>query len=388
MTPPDGRATVLVAPRPWAKALPALGVALIWAFLIVFLVYPLLRLFYDAFTDDAGRFTLLNFYEFFTDRFYLRSLWNSILLGAGRRHRLSARSVRLLGAERLLLPDADPDHLAASGGGARVHLHHGAGGHHQRLPDGLPGHAHAYQLRLRDPRRAPGGDPAPVSDDHPKRRGRARQGGPLAGGGGGKRRRPGLAEDLDHHPAADDPRVHGRGTPGLHLDVRRLRDPVDPWRPRPAGLSGLPERRPVRGPAPLQDGDRDLSAHGDPGRALPDRRQAVCGHQGLLLARLFQGGAAAPVPREADPGRGSALVRDAPLLHPLHRGDAGGLRQGMVADSDPPPVHAPVLRAGHRRDAEVHPEQLPVLGHRCGTLHPGRGADRVDARANPVAGEW
>src|SRR3970040_2765217 len=83
MTPPDGRATVLVAPRPGGRALPALGVALIWAFLIVFLVYPLLRLFYDAFTDDAGRFTLLNFYEFFTDRFYLRSLWNSILLGVG-----------------------------------------------------------------------------------------------------------------------------------------------------------------------------------------------------------------------------------------------------------------------------------------------------------------
>jgi len=83
MTPPDGRAAVLAAPGRWVKALPALGVALIWAFLIVFLVYPLLRLFYDAFTDDAGRFTLLNFYEFFTDRFYLRSLWNSILLGLG-----------------------------------------------------------------------------------------------------------------------------------------------------------------------------------------------------------------------------------------------------------------------------------------------------------------
>ncbi len=65
------------------KVLPALGVALIWAFLIVFLVYPLLRLFYDAFTDDAGRFTLLNFYAFFTDRFYVRSLWNSLVLGLG-----------------------------------------------------------------------------------------------------------------------------------------------------------------------------------------------------------------------------------------------------------------------------------------------------------------
>src|SRR3972149_4123065 len=83
MTPPDGRAAVLAAPGRWVKALPALGVALIWGVLILFLVYPLLRLFYHAFTDDAGRFTLLNFYEFFTDRFYLRSLWNSILLGVG-----------------------------------------------------------------------------------------------------------------------------------------------------------------------------------------------------------------------------------------------------------------------------------------------------------------
>ena len=55
MTPPDGRASVLPVPARWVKALPALGVALIWAFLIVFLVYPLLRLFYDAFTDDADR---------------------------------------------------------------------------------------------------------------------------------------------------------------------------------------------------------------------------------------------------------------------------------------------------------------------------------------------
>jgi iron(III) transport system permease protein len=57
------------------------GVALIWLFLGLFLVYPLTRIFYDAVTDEAGRFTLANFYEFFTDRFYLRSLWNSMVLG-------------------------------------------------------------------------------------------------------------------------------------------------------------------------------------------------------------------------------------------------------------------------------------------------------------------
>jgi len=58
-----------------------LGVGLIWAFLILFLVYPLGRIFYDAVTDEAGRWTLANFHEFFTDRFYLRSLWHSMILG-------------------------------------------------------------------------------------------------------------------------------------------------------------------------------------------------------------------------------------------------------------------------------------------------------------------
>jgi iron(III) transport system permease protein len=59
----------------------ALGVGLIWAFLILFLVYPLGRIFYDAVTDETGRWTLANFHEFFTDRFYLRSLWHSMILG-------------------------------------------------------------------------------------------------------------------------------------------------------------------------------------------------------------------------------------------------------------------------------------------------------------------
>src|SRR3990172_7630133 len=59
----------------------AVGVCLIWAFLLLFLVYPLCRIFYDAVTDEAGRFTLANFHAFFTDHFYLRSLWNSLVLG-------------------------------------------------------------------------------------------------------------------------------------------------------------------------------------------------------------------------------------------------------------------------------------------------------------------
>jgi len=57
------------------------GFSLIWIFLIVFVFYPLTRIFFDAFTDDAGRLTLENFQEFFTDSFYLRSLWKSMVLG-------------------------------------------------------------------------------------------------------------------------------------------------------------------------------------------------------------------------------------------------------------------------------------------------------------------
>ncbi len=60
-----------------------IGYAAIWAFMIVFLIYPLLHLFYDAFTTDAGEFTLSNFQDFFTDRYYLQSLLNSLLLGVG-----------------------------------------------------------------------------------------------------------------------------------------------------------------------------------------------------------------------------------------------------------------------------------------------------------------
>ena len=66
-----------------ATVLPALGVGAIWLFLAVFLVYPLLRVFYDAFSDEAGRLTLVNFVEFARDGFYRRSLWNSLVLGLG-----------------------------------------------------------------------------------------------------------------------------------------------------------------------------------------------------------------------------------------------------------------------------------------------------------------
>jgi iron(III) transport system permease protein len=78
----ETRAAVLSASR-LTGALPALGVALIWIFLAVFLVYPLVRIFYDAFSDEAGRLTLVNFAEFAGDHFYRRSLVNSLLLGLG-----------------------------------------------------------------------------------------------------------------------------------------------------------------------------------------------------------------------------------------------------------------------------------------------------------------
>ena len=78
-----GAAAGSLAPARGRALLPALGVLLIWLFLILFLVYPLLRIFYDAFSDEAGRFTVANFVEFASDRFYLRSLMNSILLGLG-----------------------------------------------------------------------------------------------------------------------------------------------------------------------------------------------------------------------------------------------------------------------------------------------------------------
>ena len=57
------------------------GFGLIWAFLILFVLYPLTRIFYDAFSGEAGEFTFANFQEFFTDHYYLRSLWNSLVLG-------------------------------------------------------------------------------------------------------------------------------------------------------------------------------------------------------------------------------------------------------------------------------------------------------------------
>ena len=65
-------------PRPSAAVF---GFGLIWTFLIVFVLFPLTRIFYDAVTDEAGLLTLSHFHDFFTDTFYLRSFWRSMALG-------------------------------------------------------------------------------------------------------------------------------------------------------------------------------------------------------------------------------------------------------------------------------------------------------------------
>jgi len=78
-------AVAVSQPRLWPQVRLGgiLGYAAIWAFFGIFLIYPLIRLFYDAFTTDQGQFTLMNFYDFFTDSYYLKATMNSLLLGAG-----------------------------------------------------------------------------------------------------------------------------------------------------------------------------------------------------------------------------------------------------------------------------------------------------------------
>jgi iron(III) transport system permease protein len=85
MGPQTESTIALSKPRVWPQVRIGglLGYAGIWAFFGIFLIYPLIRLFYDAFTTDQGVFTLMNFYDFFTDSYYLKSLLNSLLLGLG-----------------------------------------------------------------------------------------------------------------------------------------------------------------------------------------------------------------------------------------------------------------------------------------------------------------
>lgn len=82
----DARAIVLPSPTRalgQMRIIGLLGYVGIWAFFTLFLIYPLVRLFWDAFSTDEGTFTLGNFYLFFSDSFYLHATLNSILLGLG-----------------------------------------------------------------------------------------------------------------------------------------------------------------------------------------------------------------------------------------------------------------------------------------------------------------
>ena len=85
MSTQSGSTLAIPQPRFWSqvKIGGSAAYAAIWAFFGLFLIYPLIRLFYDAFTTDQGTFTLVNFYSFFTDSFYLKCLVNSLLLGGG-----------------------------------------------------------------------------------------------------------------------------------------------------------------------------------------------------------------------------------------------------------------------------------------------------------------
>lgn len=61
--------------------LSVLGFGVIWTFLLLFVLFPLTRIFYDAVTNEVGQFTLRNFQDFFADAFYLRAFWRSMVLG-------------------------------------------------------------------------------------------------------------------------------------------------------------------------------------------------------------------------------------------------------------------------------------------------------------------
>ena len=149
---PNARWIRARAPR-WARGRADLGVP------GLFLVYPLARIFYDAVTDEAGRFTAGEL-----PRVLHRPLLPALAVeldgarawppcptprcSASRWPSCSCASTSA-GREPVQLPHPDPDHLAAARGRARLHLHPRAGGHRQRAPDGRLRHAPAGQLPVR-----------------------------------------------------------------------------------------------------------------------------------------------------------------------------------------------------------------------------------------------
>ena len=146
----------------------------------------------------------------------------------------------------------------------------------------------ADQLHVRHAWRAAGRDGAPVSDDHAERARRALQGRPDAGGSrrghGGQR----LAQVLGYHAAADDAGLRVRSAARLHLDLRRLHHAARARRAGPAGTPGLSQHCPVRRPAHLPHGDRDLGAARHPCHPVRAGRPPIRGGEGLQLACLYE----------------------------------------------------------------------------------------------------
>ena len=292
--------TTVALPKPsvWSemKISGLLAYAAVWAFFIIFLIYPLIRLFYDSFTTEAGVFTIVEF-SGFLHRCLLPEIPDE-LPDPGRghrdhhlhhrhRHRVSPAAVRFSRPGALLVSDDHPDDHAPPGRRHGFRLHPGPRRNRQHHPPGLFRLSASDQLHVRTPRGAPGGDAASFSADDALHRRRHGEDIALPGRGGRERRVPGDPQVLGHHLPADHPRLRFRGAPGLHLDLRRFRHAAGGRNLRPACLPGLSEHRPVRGPAALQDGDRHFGHHGDPGHPVSDHRQEVRVDQGLQLPLLF-----------------------------------------------------------------------------------------------------
>ena len=142
------------------------------------------RIFYDAFTDEAGGFTLANFLEFF-DRPLLPAL--ALELAAPGLGTVVTTSVlgfavafllvrydfagRNLFGYLTLIPIISPPLVGVLGFTFIL----GRAGTVNVLLDGLVRHAPADQLRVRAARRAAGGDAPPLPDDHAQRGRRPRQ---------------------------------------------------------------------------------------------------------------------------------------------------------------------------------------------------------------------
>ena len=285
---------------------PAVGVGLIWAFLILFLIYPLGRIFYDAVTDEAGRWTLANFREFFTDRFYLRSLVNSMILGVATVFFASVLGIavafllvrydfagRNLFSYLTMIPIISPPLVGVLG---FTFILGRAGTVNVLLMDlfdmlrpvnflyGLHGVVLVETLHLFPMITLNVVDALGKVD-------------PVARGGGGERGRARLVQALAGDPAADHAGLRGGRAARLHLDVLRLRHAARAGRAGPPGPAGLPQHRAVRGPAHLPHGHRDLRADGAARDPLPAGRAALRGDQGLLLAVLLEDRAAAALAR-------------------------------------------------------------------------------------------